>query len=42
MYGIFDAHGTLIEGGFFERSAAEDVLWSEYLSTVNGAYVGKQ
>jgi hypothetical protein len=42
MFGIFDAHGDLIEGGFFEKGAAEDVLWSEYLRTTVGAYVARQ
>lgn len=42
MFGIFDAHGDLIEGGFFAKDAAEDVLWSDYLSTVTGAYVARQ
>lgn len=42
MFGIFDAHGDLIEGGFFSRDAADDVLWEEYLKTVAGAYVAEQ
>jgi hypothetical protein len=42
MYGIFDADGNLIEGGFFDEVAAECVLWDEYLRTVTGAYVASQ
>ena len=42
MYGIFDAHGSLIEGGFFNEDAAEDVLWSDYLAAHPAAYVAKQ
>ena len=42
MYGIFDEYGSLIEGGFFNEGAAEDVMWSDYLTTVSGAYVARQ